>query len=153
VHDDRILVEKRIERELWQRILPHLYPERVPMSVEAWHAPGEPVGYDEAIAQRFEKFEVGTAWGRPWSTTWFRCTGDVPAAWIGDRIEAVVDFGFSSRGAGFQAEGLVWTADGPLQGIHPRRTAVHLPEARPGTQTIVIEAAANPNLGVGFRWP
>jgi len=121
------------------------------MSVEAWHAPGEPVGYDEAIAQRFEPFLVGTAWGRPWSTTWFRCTGDVPAAWIGDRIEAVVDFGFSSRGAGFQAEGLVWTADGPLQGIHPRRTAVHLPEARPGTQTIVIEAAANPNLGVGFR--
>ena len=29
-------------------------------------------------------------WGRPWSTTWFRLTGDVPAAWDGADVEAVV---------------------------------------------------------------
>ena len=103
------------------------------------------------MAQTFEPFRVGAAWGAPWGTTWFRFSGDVPAEWVGPRLEAVIDLGFGSRGAGFQAEGLVWTDDGPLQGIHPRRTAVRLPAATAGELTLVVEAAANPNLGVGFR--
>ena len=126
MHDDRVLVEKRIERELWQRVLPHLYPERIPMRVEAWHAPGEPVTFDEAAAQRFDPFAVGTAWGRPWGTTWFRFTADVPEAWVGPQLEAVVDLGFARRGAGFQAEGLVWLDGVPLQGVHPRRTGIRV---------------------------
>jgi alpha-mannosidase len=56
----------------------------------------------------------------------------------------VIDLGFHRDGAGFQAEGLVWTDDGPLQGIHPRRTAVPLPDAPPGSLTLVVEAASNP---------
>ena len=151
MHDDRVLVEKRIERELWQRVLPHLYRERIPMSVEAWTAPGEPVPYDHAVRQSFEPFAVGARWGRPWSTTWFRLTGDVPAAWEGADVEAVIDLGYGARHAGFQAEGLVWADGAPLQGVHPRRQGVPLPGAPAGGLTLLVEAAANPMLGAGFR--
>lgn len=151
MHDDRVLLEKRIERELWQRVLPHLYRERRPLTIEAWHAPGEPVPYDEAAQQRYEPFAVGAAWGRPWGTTWFRLSGEVPAEWVGDTLEAVIDLGWGMRGPGFQAEGLVWWDGEPLQGVHPRRTAVPLPQAATGPLTFLVEAAANPAMPASFR--
>lgn len=150
MHDDRALVEKRIERELWQRLLPHLYRATMPLTVEAWHVPGEPVPYDEAVAQRFEPFTVGRQWSRPWGTTWFRLTGDVPATWAGPQLEAVVDLGFRLTGAGFQAEGLVWFDGEPLQGVHPRRTGVPLPQLAAGPFELFVEAASNPAMPPGY---
>ncbi len=150
MHDDRVVVEKRIERELWQRVLPHLYRARRPLAIEAWHAPGEPVPHDEAVAQRYEPFERGAAWGRPWATTWFRLSGEVPEAWVGDRLEAVIDLGWGMRGPGFQAEGLVWLDGRPLQGVHPRRTGVPLPQLAAGPFAFHVEAAANPALPFTF---
>jgi len=144
VHDDGPLVRARVERELWERLLPAVHAATAPLRVEAWHAPGEPVTFAEARAQRFQPFQVGDAWGRPWGTTWFRCSADVPAGWAGPRLEAVVDLGFHRAGPGFQAEGLVWTDEGPLQGVHPMRTGVPLPEAPAGPLTFLVEAAANP---------
>ncbi len=144
-------MERRIERELWQRILPHVYRERRPLALEAWHVPGEPVSHDHAVAQAFEPFALGCAWGPPWGTTWFRLRGDVPADWVGPHLEAVVDLGWGMRGPGFQAEGLVWWDGAPLQGVHPRRTAVPLPQAGAGPLSFLIEAAANPAMPASFR--
>jgi alpha-mannosidase len=144
VHDDRVLVEKRIERELWQRVLPHMYRVSTALTIEAWHAPGEPVVHAEAAAANFEPFAIGQAWGRPWGTTWFRLTGEVPESWVGAQLEAVIDLGFGTRHAGFQAEGLVWLDGEPLQGVHPRRTAVPLAQLGAGPFTLLVEAAANP---------
>ncbi len=152
VHDDRLLVERRIERELWQRVLPHVHTSITPMRVSSWDAPGEPVPFAEPVRQRFQPFALGTAWSRPWGTTWFRLDVEVPEEWVGPQLEAIVDLGFAMRGAGFQAEGLVRTADGqPLQGVHPRRTSVTLHDVAPGPLTLFVEAASNPNLGVGFQ--
>lgn len=151
MYDDRVLLEKRIERELWQRVLPQLYRERRPLTIEAWHAPGEPVAHDVAIAQEYEPFAVGSAWGRPWGTTWFRVSGDVPADWVGDSLEVVIDLGWGTRGPGFQAEGLVWIDGEPLQGVHPRRTAVPMPQLPAGPFRFHVEAAANPALPASFR--
>ena len=120
MHDDRVLVEKRIERELWQRVLPHLYRHRLPLIIEAWDVPGEPVPFETAVGQEYRPFSRGQSWGRPWGTTWFRLSGDVPEAWVGDRLEAVLDLGWGTKGPGFQAEGLVWFDGEPLQGVHPR---------------------------------
>lgn len=150
MHDDRVLVEKRIERELWQRVLPHMYRARLPLTVEAWHAPGEPVPHHEAAVQRYEPMAIGTRWGRPWGTTWFRVSGAVPGGWTGPQLEAVIDLGFGSRHAGFQAEGLVWVDGVPLQGVHPRRQAVPLPHLAEGAFAFLVEGAANPMLGAGF---
>jgi alpha-mannosidase len=151
MHDRTDLAIARARRELAQRIFPHVHRTTAPLAVTAWHAPGEPVPYDHAIRQRFEPFSVGERWGPPWSTTWFRLTGDVPDDWPASQVEAVVDLGFAHRGAGFQAEGLVWRDGHALQGVHPRRTAVPLPGAQ-GTVDLFVEAAANPvTFTTGFR--
>ena len=113
--------------------------------------PGEPVPYRDAVqalASEGRPFTVGGQWGRPWGTTWFRLAGNVPTEWAtpeyADRLEVVVDLGFHPDAAGFQSEGLVWTPEGPVQGIHPRRTGVPLPTATAGPLELVVEAASNP---------
>src|SRR6266540_3763150 len=118
MHDDRKLVEERLERVLRERIRPATYAARVPLALEVWAVPDEPVPVAEALAATYEPFEVGTAWGRAWSTSWFRATATVPAEWAGRRVEAVFDLGFIGNWPGGQAEALVYDLDGrPIKGI------------------------------------
>jgi alpha-mannosidase len=154
VHDDSGLVEGRIARELHERLVPAMYRRSAPMAVEKWEVPGEPAPFAEACAADFAPTRPGEPWSRPWGTTWFRCSADVPGDWAGPQLELSVDLGFGVRrtGDGFQAEGLVFNSDGsPLQGIHPRRTGVPLPHQPSGPLTVLIEAASNPPIGPGFR--
>jgi len=150
-------VEERLARFRAERLLPALYRERVALDVTAWEVPGEPVPFAEAVdpeVSDFVPFEVGSAYGPPWATTWFRATGEVPAgwdAWDGTAVEVVVDLGFSASEPGFQAEGLVWTADGTiLKAVEPRNQAVPLDPsspARTGSRVeVLVEAASNPHV-------
>jgi alpha-mannosidase len=137
VHTDRELVERRIDRELWQRVLPLVHVDRRPLQIEA----GPDLDHLEPFAPR-------SPWGPPWATTWFRFTGEVPDEWADRRVEAVIDLGFHPDAAGFQCEGLVVDAGGdgsfrPLQGIHPRRTNYRI-EPEPGPVVLHLEAASNP---------
>ena len=155
----------RAERVLRDQVLAAVYPVRVPLEVAAWEAPGEPVPFARAVAADYEPFAVPSAWGAPWSTTWFRLRGEVPATWAGGAFdngrfsgvlghgavrdglaaELVVDLGFTGAGPGFQAEGLLWRPDGTVvKGIAPLNDAVGLPDA--GPFTFYLEAAANPGL-------
>jgi alpha-mannosidase len=153
VHDDRELAERRIDRELWERVLPLVYRDRIALAVEA--APDRDIapGATSRGPGDLSPFVVGSKWGRPWSTTWFRLTGEIPAGWAeraDAHVEAVIDLGFNRSPAGFQAEGLVVEArdDGtfrPLQGIHPRRTN-YVVDAASGSVDIFIEAASNPTF-------
>jgi alpha-mannosidase len=139
VHDDSELLEERITRELTERVLPLVHPQRVALTVEAGPSLDD-----------LSPFAVGERWGPPWATTWFRFTGEVPTAWSGRRVEALLDLGFRADSPGFQCEGLVRDAKGrPVQGIHPRRQALPLP-GEPGPVELVVEAASNPIL-VQFR--
>ncbi|MFI1678284.1 alpha-mannosidase [Streptomyces sp. NPDC020607] len=147
MHDDRLLVEGRLERALRQFIRPAQYTRRTPLTLSVWHAPGEPVPVGTALEAEYEPFETGTEWGNPWSTSWFRIQGQVPDEWRGRRVEVVIDPGFTGEGPGFQAEGLVYDAAGvPLKGVHPRNR--HIPVASPaqGGEPVhlLLEAAANP---------
>ena len=75
MHDDSVLVERRIRRELLEKVLPAMYSATMPMTVQAWDAPGEPVPYGEAmaaLATQARPFAIGAKWSRPWGTTWFR---------------------------------------------------------------------------------
>ena len=49
MHNDLVLVQARIERELRERVLPAVYSDRVPLTVAAWDAPGEPVSFADAM--------------------------------------------------------------------------------------------------------
>ena len=91
-------------------------------------------------------FPVPSMWGPPWGTTWFRCRGEVPVEWSAQRVEAIIDLGFAADSPGFQCEGLVRGPRGePVQGIHPRRTAVPV-AAGAGSVEIIVEAASNPTF-------
>jgi alpha-mannosidase len=143
VHNDRGLVERRIQRELWERVLPLANPDTRTLSIEAGPA-----------LDQLAPFAPRTKWGAPWATTWFRFTGEIPPDWAGQPVEAVIDLGFHPDAAGFQCEGLLVDlhADGtfsPLQGIHPRRTNYAL-DATPGPLVLHLEAASNPTFA-GYR--
>ncbi|MBY8879667.1 alpha-mannosidase [Actinacidiphila acidipaludis] len=147
MHDDRRLVEDRLERVLRERIRPAVHPVSVPLDVHLWHAPGEPVPVAEGLAAPYEPGQAGDVWGRPWGTTWLRLAGTVPAEWAGRHVEAVVDLGFGQTHPGFSAEGLVYRPDGTaIRGLHPRSHTVRIAAAAEGGEPVLfyVEAAANP---------
>ncbi|GAA4489189.1 glycoside hydrolase family 38 C-terminal domain-containing protein [Actinoallomurus oryzae] len=160
------LVRGRLHRVLERRLRPARYGERVPLTVTAWHAPGEPVDVATALGAGYEPFGAGERWGPPWGTTWLRCTATLPAAWAGRRAEAVVDLGFTGVGPGFTAEGLVYSPDGtPLKGVHPLNRYVPIDPGGAGGVGVaaapltagtrvdfLVEAAANPTIHQPYPW-
>ncbi|GGK21321.1 alpha-mannosidase [Streptomyces camponoticapitis] len=157
MHDERRRIEERVERVLHQRIQPAVYTASVPLEVEAWEVPDEPVPFAEARTATYRPFAMGTPWGPPWGTTWFAVRGEVPADWSGRRVEAVFDLGFVGDWPGNQAEALVHTPDGsPVKAVNPQNQ--YVPVAHPATGgervDFLIEAASNPDiLANDFREP
>ncbi|MFJ3421855.1 alpha-mannosidase [Streptomyces sp. NPDC086082] len=152
MHDDRNLVEARLERVLRERLRPAVHPVSTPLTVEIWSAPGEPVPVAEGLAAPTQPITPGTPWGAPWGTSWFKVTGAVPAEWAGRTVEAVLDLGFTPRTPGFQCEGLVYRPDGtPVKGVHPRNTYVRVGSPAAGGEQVHwhIEAASNPDIHSG----
>ncbi len=139
MHDDRELVERRIRRELTERVLPLVHRDHRPLAIES--------GPD---LDHLKPSLAGEAWGAPWQTTWFRLRGVVPDEWAGGRVEAVVDLGFTPAPAGFQCEGLVAAVDAdgrwtPRHGLHPNRMYSPI-GSRPGPVELHVEAASNPSF-------
>ena len=152
MHDNRSIILARLNRVLRERIAPARFGDRRPLAVTAWEVPGEPVDASQVPAAGFVPFEVGSTWGRPWGTTWFRCTGEVPSDWAGQVIAARIDLGFSAM-TGFQCEGLVWEPDRngvlqPRQGLHPLSHLLPVGQPADGDEavSVLVEAASNPVL-------
>jgi alpha-mannosidase len=147
---DAARVLQRLDRFTHERVLPAVHAEHVPLTVTAWHAPGEPVPFAEAVGQEYRPVPLGTPWGAPWSTTWFRMTGEVPASWTPDdrhTLELAIDLGFTTSQTGFQAEGLVFRPDGTaIKGLSPFNQAVPWSGA---AVDVLVEAAGNPDIGSG----
>ncbi|MDT0382264.1 glycoside hydrolase family 38 C-terminal domain-containing protein [Streptomyces sp. DSM 42041] len=149
MHDERSTVEARLRRVLDERIRPAVHGSPVPLTVERWEAPGEPVPVSEGLAATYGPAAVGEEWGPAWGTTWFRLTGRVPAKWAGQRVEALLDLGFDRDMPGFQCEGLVHRADGEVvKGLSPRNAwaPVAAPAAGGEEVELYVEAASNPVL-------
>ncbi|WBB61782.1 glycosyl hydrolase-related protein [Streptomyces sp. WMMC500] len=147
MHDERALREQRLHRVLRERLLPAVHPRRLPLSLAAWHAGGEPVPAATGLAAEYRPAKVGDRWGPPWGTTWFRLSAAVPPEWAGAEVEAVVDLGFGRTVPGFSAEGLVHRPDGtPVKGLHPRNHWVPVASPAAGGEDVLfyVEAAANP---------
>jgi len=150
VHDNAAHTEARIDRFVRERVVPAVERRRQPLAIKAWEVPDEPVPFAKAVTQDYVPFEAGTTWSRPWGTTWFHVTGQVPAGWGGPhvRVEVEIDLGFTSRQTGFQAEGLVYRPDGSIvKAIEPLNHRVTV-GAEPGSPIdLYVEAAANPDIG------
>ncbi|NLU73756.1 alpha-mannosidase [Streptomyces sp. HNM0575] len=147
MHDDRRIVEDRLRRVLAERIKPAVYSSPLPLTVERWDAPGEPVPVAEGLAAPYGPSKAGERWGPAWGTTWFKVTGQVPQEWRGRAVEAVLDLGFERNMPGFQCEGLVYRADGEaVKALNPRNDWVRVADSAAGWEAVelFVEAAANP---------
>ncbi|MHA6668358.1 alpha-mannosidase [Homoserinimonas sp. A447] len=146
----------RLQRFLIERLEPAQYRATAPVEVHSWKAPDEPVPFTEAARQQFRQFAVGTPWGHAWGTTWFRVNGTVPAEWLigaEDRLELVVDLGFTPGIPGFQSEALVFDPDGSVvSALEPlnRSVAVSVQAGEPFE--FYLEAASNPDVAQGFTF-
>lgn len=157
MHDDRRIVEDRLRRFVDTRLNNAIYSHTAPVTVTAWAAPGEPVGFDEAVRNAFTEITPGTPWGPPWSTLWLHVTGVPPKEWNrpalrkSHGLELRVELGFTG-GPGFNAEGLVYRADGTVvKGISPFNSFVPLESGEP--VDLYVEAAANPDVAAHFFSP
>ncbi len=152
MHRDLANLPARIDRA-HRRIKEQIWSHRTPCQLEAHHLPGEPVPYSQIAEAEFEEFQVGSPWGRGWSTSWFRITATIPDDLPdGARRELIINPGYSSEGPGFQCEGLVYELDGtPIKGVHPRNQYVPVPaHLNAGdTWTVLLEAASNPAVHSG----
>ncbi|SHJ82572.1 alpha-mannosidase [Tessaracoccus bendigoensis DSM 12906] len=168
MHDDRRLVEERIER-LRERVGERLHRVVAKLDVSAWPTPGEPVGFDEALRGDYSPFPPGTWWGPAWSTWWLRVEGKIPADALGLDLDLRVDLGFVGDWAGNQSEGMVFTEDGwPLKGVNPMNRTVALNHGAlaaraadtsrrliddDGAVRLYVEAAANPDMSPHMTRP
>ncbi|MFM9083350.1 MAG: hypothetical protein ACKOQ7_05625, partial [Actinomycetota bacterium] len=69
---------QRAQRLLDQRVAPAVLTGRVPFAVESTADPFDPVTVDVARSAPRNTFEVGTKWGHPWHSRWFRLVATVP---------------------------------------------------------------------------
>ena len=136
---------QRIRRLLNDRIRPSELVGSTPFVVEATAESFEILPFPDATTRRLEPFDIGSPWGRPWHTRWFRLTASVPETLDGRELVASVDLGFDGRYDGFQAEGLMWMDGRILQAVQPDRRIVRLgPGVAGRTVELWVEAAANP---------
>ncbi len=151
MHDNRVILENRIGREMHERIRPAEVRLRHPLQVAAHDLPGEPIAFPEMLATaQFAPVLPGTPWGPPWGTTWFHVTGDIPDDLPAGTTEVVVELGYGPM-PGFSAEGAVYVDGRLVCGLHPRRRSVARPlVGRDGRIDFFVEAAANPDFTLSF---
>jgi len=143
---------ERARHALGARLRPRLRDQQVECAMAAYFS-GEQVAAREALEATYVPVRAGDPWGPPWSTTWFRVTGEVPAGWAGSRVEALIDLGFNDRNPGFQAEGLAFSPAGePVKGVMPRNNWVPVKSDKAGAWSCYVEAVAMPGI-MGRRGP
>ena len=136
---------QRAQRLLEQRIQPFVHTDGIDFTVEATPETFEPVGLPAATTGPRAPFAIGSKWGTPWHTTWFRLTATVPEHLAGRPLHAVIDLGFRGRGDGFETEALAYRNGRVLHAIQPDRRTVDLGPAGAGeTIELWVEAAATP---------
>jgi alpha-mannosidase len=129
--------------------MPAVFKESLPLELTAFCVRGEPISYADAIRKEFAPIAVGDAWGPPWSTTWFRVRGSVPASWTGQKVVAFFDLGFLAP-TGFTCEALAWKDGVPWRGVDPNHQ--WLPVS--GSEVdFYLEAAANPTAALSGAEP
>ena len=141
-------------RALRERIRPAIYGAAVPLDIEVWHAPGEPVPPAEALAATYEPAEIGLPWGPAWGTAWFHFSGQVPAEWAGQRDRGRHRPRLQRRPGllrrGPDPHHLRRTAEGPAPAADLRAAVDPRPDGTAASAgdriEFYVEAAANPEV-------
>ena len=136
---------QRAQRLLTDWVTPAVQSHGLEFTIEATDETFETAGLAAAVNAPRAPFALGTAWGLPWHTRWFRLTARTPAELAGRPLRAHIDLGFRGRGDGFETEALVWRDGAPVHAIQPDRRTVDLGMPAAGQDIeLWIEAAATP---------
>lgn len=144
---------QRAQRVLATWVRPAVVSGATALEVAATDEHAEPLAPARAMALPVAPLRVGSPWGRPWHTRWFRLCGTVPASAGSGSVVAHVDLGFAGRYDGFQAEGLVYEGSRVVHAVQPDRRLVQLGERPAGSPVeLWVEAVAIPDLAsAGFE--
>lgn len=134
----------RLERFTRDRLMPAIYAGHTPLKISAWQAPGEPVTFQDALKQKFEPVNIGWRFGRAWSTTWLKVSGELAEIPAGHTPEIVIDFGYNTSRSGFQAEAMAFQLSGePIKSIAPKNSWLPWKDSK---IEFLLEVAANPDV-------
>ncbi len=134
----------RLERFTRDRLIPAIHSGYTPLNVTAWQAPGEPVTFEHATQQKFLPVNLGWRFGRAWSTTWLRVSGELNDVPAGHTPEIVIDFGYNTSRSGFQAEAMAFHLSGePIKSIAPKNSWLPWRDSK---IEFLLEVAANPDV-------
>ena len=151
MHQGTKPLEERLDRFIRDRLEPAIYQDHIPLSIQAWQAPREPVPFAFATEQKFDEVSLGWRFGRAWSTIWLKVSGAVPQDWKSEQedshaAEIVIDFGYNTSRSGFQAEALAYDLSGvPIKAIAPKNSWLPWSYADK-TVEFFLEVAANPDV-------
>ncbi len=135
---DHILA--RAERTLRDRVYAACYTGWHGLELSMAEETPDPIPFAQAKAATYMPAGSGTLWGRPWSTTWFRLQGQVPADWPLEQTDLDVDLGWTWGPA--TGEALLFSGEGaPVEALSAGRPRI---PAHTRDLDFYVEAAANP---------
>ena len=143
------LTEARIRATL-ERIHRQIYTPTQPIDIAIWNVNGEPVAAEKAFKARYAPFAVGGMWGSLWDTAWFRFRGQIPKAWRGREVVALVRVG-ANAGEGFTAEGLIYQDCKVVRALNVNRRDVAIATSAKGGERFefFVESASNGGVSSG----
>ena len=137
---------EQLKKHCDEVLAPRVWQEAVPLDVGVFQC-ADRRRLAAVVGERFQPVKAGAGWewGPKWSTAWFRVRGRVPgAAAEGCRWALRFDSG---------TEALLWIGGEPYHGFDLNRDAALLPEGFGPEVDVLVEAACNHPLGVGwFFW-
>ncbi len=103
----RAIYERRIH-QFRETVYNSRYPATQIMSAAIVVDKKNPIPYAQALKTRFHPIAIGSKWGPKWASAWFTFKGQVPKAWTGKEIAALIDTG---------GEACVWKNGAPDMGL------------------------------------
>ena len=135
---DHILA--RAERTLRDRVYAACYTGWHSLELSIAEETPDPIPFAQAKAATYTPAGSGTLWGRPWSTTWFRLQGQVPADWPLEQTDLDIDLGWTWGPA--TGEALLYSDAGTaVEALSAGRPRI---PAHTRNIDFYVEAAANP---------
>jgi alpha-mannosidase len=100
------LTRRRLQK-FTARLAALFYPQRAPLALAVYSAPGR-ISFEDAQRAEYRPAHVGEKFGPLWSTHWFRLSTEIPAGWQGREVHLLWDS---------SSEACVWQAGVPVQGL------------------------------------
>ena len=125
--------------QMVDRLQGKIYAQTIAVEDLRISPPVDRVTYEEAQKLEYEPVKPGRQLGPMWTTFWFRGRVEVPAGWVGQRVDFIWDS---------HSEAALWIDGRSIGGINPGRSEVPLREIEGGdVLEFQVEVACNGLFG------